>query len=366
LIDRILSLGERVAASLRDFSYDRMHAREAASAQAAYLKQWPDRALPAATERRVQDYSRDVLGSGRFAPWLQTHAVIHGSFIEGWIPDNFLGRVVLPRLQNPRSKRVTGAKTLARRTLHSEHFPDRAYHVRGCWLDRDGRPLDRSRIAATLFEDGDTVFVKKDRGSRGTGVFMLRRGVFDLARLESFGDFAVQSAIQQHEAFACVMPDTAAKLRVTTTKSWGEPAIARCSSVRFGRTGDEIVTYATEIEIPVVDPSGRLLERGLTPEWTSLERHPDSGVRFSDVVVPSFEKACRICCELHDSIPHLVMIGWDLGIDREGEVQIMEWNTGHIGTIIPQALIGACFKDLGWEKLKDPSFVLEPVARATF
>ena len=40
-------------------------------------------------KKTVDDYSIEVLGSKKFAPWLYVYTLVKGEFQEGWIPDNF-------------------------------------------------------------------------------------------------------------------------------------------------------------------------------------------------------------------------------------------------------------------------------------
>lgn len=47
-------------------------------------------------KRIVDEYSSDVFGSRKYAPWLYVYTLVRGKFVEGWIPDNFFGRSVVP------------------------------------------------------------------------------------------------------------------------------------------------------------------------------------------------------------------------------------------------------------------------------
>ena len=55
--------------------------------------------------------------------------------------------------------------------------------------------------------------------------------------------------------------------------------------------------------------------------------------------------------ELHRSIPFVRSIGWDLIIDINDTVKVMEWNGYHNDIKFSEATQGPCFSDLGWEKL---------------
>ena len=179
----------------------RLHAGINAKAKALYaaiVTDDPARGLSAAEKQLIQEYSRDVFGSRRFAPWLETYSAYRGEFIEGWIPENYYMRLLLPTLA--RHKNID-AKTITRRILGTDSVPDLAYSINGFWLDRDHRPLEPSKLKDHLFADADAVFVKADRGARGEGVRKVTRDSFDLEQLSRLGDLVVQSAIVQHPFF---------------------------------------------------------------------------------------------------------------------------------------------------------------------
>jgi hypothetical protein len=43
--------------------------------------------------KQCDEYAKDVLGSIKYSPWLKAYAVFSGTFKEGWIPDNYYGKV---------------------------------------------------------------------------------------------------------------------------------------------------------------------------------------------------------------------------------------------------------------------------------
>jgi len=45
------------------------------------------------------EYASDILGWKGYAPWLYVYCAINQVFKEGWIPDNYYGRIVVPKLK---------------------------------------------------------------------------------------------------------------------------------------------------------------------------------------------------------------------------------------------------------------------------
>ena len=331
-----------------------LHAASNAKARAAYqviVAQEPGRALSPATREQINQYSHDVFGSRAFAPWLEVYAAYRGVFLEGWIPGNYLSKVLVPSWTRYAN---IDAKVLARRVLGSDAFPDVAYHVNGSWLDLNYEDIGPDSLRDRLFTESDHAFLKLDRSSRGEGVWKIHRSAFDPDRLARLGDFVVQRPIEQHPFFAQFSSESVATVRITTVKQPGQRAEKKASYVRIGRSGAEFIRSDAQLRVPVIDDGGTLGGRGADSSWRSLTAHPDSGAEFAGQSIPSFAEAVRMCETLHDRTPVTVLVGWDVAIDREGRPKLMEWNQGPAATKFSEASVGPCFKGLGWENIWKP------------
>jgi hypothetical protein len=105
------------------------------------------------------------------------------------------------------------------------------------------------------------------------------------------------------------------------------------------------------LRLPIWPSDGQLYGTGLTAPWTILEKHPDTGAVFAGRQVPHYSEAIALCERLHDQIPHLQLIGWDVAITPSGEAKLMEWNTHEPGIVYSEATVGPNFRGLGWEQL---------------
>lgn len=329
--------------------YDLSHHQTVEKGLQALAKQ--GRTLSASDSKKAEEYAKAVLGSPDFAPWLKLYTAYRGEFLEGWIPDNYLGRVVCPAV-NGAYRNIGQLKTLSRRILQTEALPDLAYFIRENWMTTEGESLDASQIKAYLFDRYPVVFLKKDHSLQGNGVVKLDSGKFSEFDFKSAGDFVIQAPIRQHSFFEEISPGSVATLRITTVKLAGKPAVNRLTTVRVGRLGMDYIYSSACIRIPVFPETGTFDSNAISPDWTVLEVHPDTQVSFAGRVVPDFAKAVRLCEQLHDRFAHFELIGWDVSIEESGEVKIMEWNTNEPGIVFSEAAIGPHFKGLGWEKLQ--------------
>src|SRR3954447_22397499 len=123
------SLKRVVRAEIEAGKTRRFHARDNAKAKAAYhviVTQDPARSIGACEQKLIEEYGNDVFGSSNFVPWLQVYSAHRGRFIEGWIPENYFMKVLVPSWTTYSN---IDAKTIARRILGAECIPDIAYFI---------------------------------------------------------------------------------------------------------------------------------------------------------------------------------------------------------------------------------------------
>ncbi len=346
--NRLKGLESKIKEPLQAWLYDRHHVQAAKRTYQAIVDQIPEHALDDATRGRIREYGRDVLGSGRFAPWLETYAAYRGAFLEGWIPNNYFGRILVPSWRiYPR----IDTKTIGRRILGTDRLPDLAYHINGTWLDTNREILSQATVKDVLFKSHSHVFVKLDGSSQGKGVSKIAKADFDAAAIAARGNLVIQAPIRQHQFFDELSPDSVATLRITTVKLDGAKAERRASFLRIGLKEMEVVRARDELDVSIVDGTGALDRTACDDRWRMFREHPDTGAVFAGMIVPGFEKAVRFCEDLHDSSPFSTVVGWDIAIDRDREPVLIEWNTGHVEIAHTEASVGPSFRGLGWEDI---------------
>lgn len=310
--------------------------------------------VSSAIRRQAVQYAGDVLGSRRFAPWLLVYSAMAGEFREGWIPDAFFGRVVSPRV-NHGIRHVSSVKTFTRVVFDSGAIPDNAYLIDGRLFDRDFRLLSAGRAHEAVFGDSDQVVVKSDGSRQGKGVRRLSRDQFDADSLEQQdGNAVFQRVISHHPFFARYSAGFSTTMRITTVKNLSGAIEARAAYLRFARDGEDFVRSASHVRLAIDVASGRTAPVGYLSDWSMAKCHPDSLVQFEHASVPAFGAARELCITLHSRLPHVGVIGWDVMVDAEEHVWVIEWNAKHADIKFSEATVGPCFTGLGWERLRPP------------
>jgi hypothetical protein len=341
----------KLAKSVGTHRYDAYHRKEALKAVGA-IEKYNDALLTPALKRRADDYAIEVLGKKEYAPWLYVYALVGGGFKEGWIPDNFFGRLVWPDVNNGLGN-LTHYKSLTNVLLKTEALPDLAYRLNGVTYDRNFAPIRISDLPALAGGGATPLFLKRDWSSKGDGVVKIAACDITEDTFRDLGNCVIQLPIEQHEFFDDIISGSVATLRITTVKTAQGAIEMRASYLRLGRKNTEWVQSGNSVRVAIVDGEGELDSWGYTEEWRRWLCHPDTGFSFAKKRIPGFKTAAAACIALHRSVPHFAIIGWDVAIDRHDQVRLIEWNAAHGDIKFSEAATGPCFTGLGWERLRE-------------
>ncbi len=330
--------------------YHQKNAREAAHV----LKNIEDntgRKLDKNCRRLCDDYAVEILGHKQFAPWLYVYSVVSGEFKEGWIPDNYYGSVVVPKLQG-KYGRISFLKPLNKLFFQCDAFPDLLSYINGVFVDPNYKFVSVESVKRRLFRDQDRVIFKLDNSRKGRDIHVFNRESFSVEKIRQLGNGLFQSFIKQHDLFAKFAHNSVATLRLTTIYEDNGTVLVRASHLKLGRQNENHVQSKSSVMVPVHPETGVFNDIGYAPEWVETDVHPDSNMTFSGHIIPHFEECIETVTALHKKVPYVRNIGWDLTVDNGGNVRIMEWNGRHNGVKFSEATQGPCFDDLGWEKLE--------------
>ena len=300
---------------------------------------------------KAATYAKDVLGWKGFAPWLYVYTALSGEFKEGWLPDNYYGKMVIPKIQGDYG-RVSFLKPLTNSLFKKEICPDIAYFINGKWFDKDFVYIASADILDVVFKNTDEAVCKLDQSYQGLGVFKLNKNSFKSSELEKRGNFVLQEYIQQHQFFNDFLSNAVATLRMTTVVTSNGNISLRASYLRLGRLKDTHVKSENHIRIPVDKINGELAKQGYLSNWKTIYEHPDTKISFENKVIPNYDKCVDLVLELHRKMPLVLSIGWDLIVDTNGEPVIMEWNGYSNDIKFSEATQGPCFKDCNWHHYK--------------
>jgi hypothetical protein len=164
--------------------------------------------------KKCDEYAKDVLGSLVYSPWLKAYSVLAGTFKEGWIPDNYYGKIVVPRLKGNYGE-MSSCKGMSSRIFDTDLIPDLVYSVNGLLYTTSMELITPANLNNYLFESCDKVVYKLDGGFQGRGIFVYDKNNFPKEKM-TFDNGVFQKYIVQHPFFDEYCSDAVATIRLTT------------------------------------------------------------------------------------------------------------------------------------------------------
>jgi hypothetical protein len=345
------NVGKKALNSAHSYFYDADHKKEAMKA-VHVIQEYNSQKLTHRSKKIADEYSIEVLGSKNYSPWLYVYTLVKGNFQEGWIPDNFFGKLVCPRI-NKELRAMTGFKSFTNVVLRTEALPDIAYYIDGIFYNRELSVISIYKLREQVSTSQREMFVKKDRSGRGTGVSKITVEELTEDKFQRIGNCVIQSSIKQHEFFEEIIPGSVATVRITTIKDKSGRIDLRAAYLRLGRKDTSWVQSDNSVRVAIINDSGDMDSFGYTQDWRRWLSHPDSGFSFENRRIPKFKEAIGACIELHNKVPHFTIIGWDITVGDNEEIKIMEWNSDHCDIKFSEASTGPCFLGLDWEKYRE-------------
>ena len=158
--------------------------------------------------------------------------------------------------------------------------------------------------------------------------------------LRSFGkDFVVQELVKQSDALTKINGSSVNTFRVISY--FCDDAIHVCPvALRAGRNGaDRDNIHYGGISVGV-KPDGTLRKTAFTEYGEEFLTHPDSQIVFEDYKIPAADGLPEAAKRLHACVPWLKIVSWDLTIDAENRITLIEMNTVGQSAWFPQMVNG--------------------------
>ncbi len=330
--------------------YHRLH-KQAALIEIENVERHNGQKLTPYMKKKSDEYAVEVFGDKRYAPWLFFYSVLRGKFFEGWIPANFYSRYVLP------DNGLIGlaiTKTFSKIVLKTDAIPDIAYQINGLLFGKDFLPINLTKLHQLIGKDS-SVLLKSNRSLRGRGVKKLHVAEIDEETLRSIGDCVIQNEVKQHPFFDEIVIGPLSAIRIVTVRNFQGNIEYRGAYLKLGRQGYKLYHSDDGFFIPVIKKDGRLGKFCYDDNFKRMTKHPDTNYSFENKYLPKFPEVVGFCIKLHGTIPHFPIVGWDMAVDREEDIKVLEWNAGipHPEIKLLEGTIGPCFMGLNWELLKN-------------
>ena len=152
-------------------------------------------------------------------------------------------------------------------------------------------------------------------------------------------DFIVQEKIVPHPELEELYPGSVNTFRVITylLEEKIEHSPITLSMGRAGRRVDNI--QAGGISVAVSD-EGELYKEGFTHYKEVYKAHPDTGAVFEDYQLSKVKDIIKVTKKLHEKTPHMKIISWDVTLDENNDIVLLEFNVNGMTVWFPQMVSG--------------------------
>lgn len=237
------------------------------------------------------------------------------------------------------------------------YFPEIPYpkayvrRISGVYYDIDMNVISKDE-AITLLTNMGTYVIKPAFGTmQGEGVRVMSKekmvGNIESIVRESIdsqkSDFIAQEIIEQHPDIAKLNPTSLNCCRVTSLFIGGK--YSSSAMMKIGKLGSKVDNWHSSY-LCGVSSEGKLFDRAFDNKLKTVSS-TDNGIVLEGIQLPLFTEMCQLIEGLHKKyFPNCGTIGWDVVIDNNNKVRIIEANLTTPGIVAEQLVSGDFIKSL--------------------
>ena len=306
-------------------------------------------------KEQIDQYFTEHYGKRLPYHWHRLYQSYTGTFRKDYFPEILFSTRLEPLLNDEAEATFIGNKSM----LEVFYGDDPAVHIpqtfgaclHGSCRDADKMLCTKEHLAEKMADIGQCVVKKTAETDSGRDVMLCdfsggtdtKSGKTVLQILDLFGkDFLVQERIYQSEALSKLNPTSVNTFRVISYLCGDEICVCPIA-LRMGRNGaDKDNIHYGGISIGVRS-DGTLRKEAFSEMGECFSVHPDSQVVFEGYAIPGAEKLAETAKRLHNRVLYLGIVSWDMTIDRDGNITIIETNTVGQSAWFPKMVNGEPF-----------------------
>ena len=158
-------------------------------------------------------------------------------------------------------------------------------------------------------------------------------------------DFLIQEFVDQHNLLKSIYPHSLNTFRVVTLRI-DNSIHALQAIVKFGDKGNYIDYNTNKGGVTCgVNDCGKLNKFAVDKYYKKYYQHPYTGAAFDNVQIQQFPSVLEFAKKLHQHLLYFDMVSWDLALDKNGAVVLIELNLIYQGISFLQVHNGPLFGD---------------------
>lgn len=201
------------------------------------------------------------------------------------------------------------------------------YRQSGFWFDGNGRSITAEGGGMLVSACGNCFAKVATESCGGSGVSVIRSREEFAHFLESVADdFVVQKPINQSVELERLNASSVNTIRTISMLRKDGSVKVYSSILRMGRNGSSVDNASSGGITCGINGDGSLKSVAYANSGEKFLFHPDSGVRFEEIKVPSFDKIMMLVERLHWCVPQFRLVSWDFAVGRDNEPILIEAN----------------------------------------
>lgn len=265
--------------------------------------------------------------------WHRFYSGSSGDFSSKYLPENLFYLEIEPFFNKLDFSLSLSDKNLTKRLFSETKQPETILNnINGFFYSRNGLiTLEEAEKICNIPEEMILKPTIETGGGKGVRLFTCHdnntnqnnQSVYEF--LKNGGkNYIIQKKIKQHSIMARLNETSLNTFRVMTLL-FGNEVFILSSIVRMGRMGSLTDNSSGGGISCGVEKEGNLKRIGYEFSGASFNK-TDSGIEFININLPFMDKVKNVVENLHKTLPYFKIVSWDLAIDDEEDVVLIEYN----------------------------------------
>jgi len=284
----------------------------------------------------IQTYFLSKTGKKINTRWHQYLYTVNGNFDVRYLPLDLYYGTLLSKLNCD----VSMCRAYADKNLTTKLFPDVLQpkaiikNIQGLYYDSNDCPTTRIKAICTCANLADAIIKPAICSSGGRNIlrFASSEGVVSTGEsveqlLSRYGkNFIIQEAVVQHPILSSLNPSSVNTIRIATYRRKEDVALLYAIQ-KIGGKNAAIDNASLGGAFCKINDDGQLHKYAYTYRPAGVIEKTETGIKFSDIIIPSFSSLVEKAKQSHYKVPYARIIGWDFAVNLEGEAVLIELNT---------------------------------------
>lgn len=249
-----------------------------------------------------------------------------------YIPDDLYYGSMIPYFSNSQFRRFGEDKC-----YHDIWFPDIkrpqtiCKNIAGVFYNPDMEPITIEKAISLSLDFKEECLIKPsiDSGEGRLIKFFTpetkSKHEVETAFKDMGANFIVQAAVKQHPVLAQLNFTSLNTIRIVSFFFENDVHILSCI-LRVGAPNAKVDNVGAGGYACPIQMNGHLRAKAVNRKAEWVEKN-STGIKFSDVRVPEFERVIETVKFAHKRLAHFKLIGWDMSVDTQNTPVLIEYNT---------------------------------------